>query len=328
MVWAATRSHRLVNTVETNHTQKVELLPMRSQIRVFAALAAIVTAGILSAPGPASADPGGGRTLVTMGDSFSATAPMISGPDDNACIRPQTSWPTQLAARTGLLGTPNFIDMSCAGGALNTGKGWTLLQQARRAVAAGAFGPETRVITLQFGMNDHWGPHPVYAYPSVDCLLDLVRGCGFDAADQGRVPDYRAVSADVFADRMRSVVDYVKYYAPKARVILVGYPEIFPAGQSTACLELLEVGRFVQPRAEAFIAYLDSLDAAERGAAGQLGIEFFDARALTAGHGSCAAQSWIDGIADPGSLFAGAPGHPSALGNAVLAAAIQQYAGL
>ncbi|OZC49065.1 SGNH/GDSL hydrolase family protein [Rhodococcus sp. RS1C4] len=288
---------------------------------ILACALAIAGAALLLTAPTVSAAPDGGATLVTMGDSFTATAPIL-GDRGDGCVRPPTSWPAQLADQLALGGTDRFVDVSCNGGTIDTGDGYTLVQQARKAAAEGAFGPATRAVTIQAGWNDTWGASPGRAFPSVDCLLDLVRGCGLDAADQGRLPDYRAVNGQAFADRVRTVVEYVRYYAPNAKVVLVGYPEVFTGGHSAACVQV-GGGTAVQPNASGYITYLSALDSAQREAARILGIEFFDALAVTAGHGSCTADPWIGGFTGVDSLYVGAPIHPTPHGNAVLASALR-----
>ncbi|WP_153339833.1 SGNH/GDSL hydrolase family protein [Nocardia aurantia] len=261
-----------------------------------------------------------------MGDSYTATAPLI-GQSDDGCMHSANSWPNQLAA----LGIPDrseMLDTSCNGGTIDTGDGWTLLHQARKAADRNAFGPATRAVLIQLGMNDTWGGSAGRAFPSVDCLLDVVRGCGLDAADQNRLPDYRAVTGDAYAARIREVVDYVRYYAPAATVAIVGYPEIFAPDQPAACMDLAVGGRVVQPRAEGYLAYLDRLQDAQRDAAQQLGIRFFDVRSVTAGHGSCTAAPWISGLTGDDSPFAGAPVHPNAAGNTAVATGVERWLGL
>ncbi len=269
------------------------------------------------------ADPVGGVPLVVLGDSFTATAPVLAHADDG-CARSASSWPNQLAAAAGLAAA-NFTDVSCNGGTIDTGAGWTLVHQARKAFARGALGTDTRVVLLQAGMNDVWGASSGTAFPSTDCLLNVVAGCGLDAAAQNRLPDYAAVTDTAYADRVRDVITFVRYYAPNARVSLVGYPEIFEPGQPEACMDLAAVGRVVQPNAEGYITYLARLQDAQRGAAVLLGIEFIDIRSLTAGHGSCSAEPWISGLAGADSPFDGAPVHPNATGNSVVATHLRQH---
>lgn len=291
---------------------------IRSILALF--LAIVGSATVLAAP-IAVATPADGATLITMGDSFTATAPIL-GDRGDGCVRPVSSWPAQLAGQAGLGNTDRFVDVSCNGGTIDTGEGFTLVQQARKAAAAGAFGSATRAVTIQAGWNDTWGASPGRAFPSVDCLLDLVRGCGLDAADQGRLPDFRAVTGQAYADRVRTVVDYVRYYAPNAKIVLVGYPEVFAGGQSSACVQVGS-GMAVQPNAIGYITYLSALDTAQRDAARILGIEYFDARATTEGHGSCTSDPWIGGFTGADSLYTGAPIHPTAHGNAVVESALR-----
>ncbi|MGW5321792.1 SGNH/GDSL hydrolase family protein [Rhodococcus pyridinivorans] len=289
--------------------------------RVFAVLATACAAVLIQLP-TAVAAPDDGASLVVMGDSFTATTPLIEN-SGNGCPHPPTSWPAQLAESLGVLGSPDFVDVSCNGGAIDTGPGWTLSHQAKQAVSAGGFGAGTRAVLIQLGLNDTWGTSGGRAFPSVDCLLDVVRGCGLDAVAQGRVPDAQGVDGTTYANRVRAVVDYIRYYAPNARIVLVGYPEIFQAGQTSACLRIGGAD-VVQPRAEGYIAYLDRLDSAQRDAAGILGVDFFDTRALTSGRGSCAPESWISGITEPNSFTVGAPIHPTPHGNKVIADALNR----
>ncbi|APE37565.1 hypothetical protein BOX37_30620 [Nocardia mangyaensis] len=274
----------------------------------------------------AAAAPPVGATVVVLGDSFTATAPVLGHADDG-CTRSPSSWPNQLAHDTGLAGSPQFVDVSCNGGTIDTGNGWTLVHQARKASAQGAFGSDTRVVLIQVGLNDVWGASTGTAFPSTDCLLNIVAGCGFDATEQHRLPDYRAVSGARYADRVRNVITFVRHYAADARVALVGYPEVFPSGQPTACMDLAGIGRIVQPRAEGYIAYLDRIQVAQRDAAHLLGIEFVDVRAITAGHGSCTNQPWVSGLDGATSLFDGAPIHPNTQGNGAVATQVRERFG-
>ncbi|MFD3703480.1 SGNH/GDSL hydrolase family protein [Nocardia sp. NPDC058658] len=287
----------------------------------------VMVSAVLSVVAPAAADPPGGATAVVLGDSFTATAPVLGHAEDG-CTHSVTSWPNQLAREARLAGGSQFVDVSCNGGTLDTGDGWTLVHQARKAFAQGAFGADTRAVLIQVGLNDRWGASTGTAFPSTDCLLNVVAGCGFEATDQHRLPDYRAVSGAGYADRVRDVVTFVRYHAAGARVALVGYPEVFASDQSSACMDLAGIGRVVQPRAEGYIAYLDKIQQAQREAAALLGIEFLDVRAITAGHGSCTAEPWISGLDGASSLFDGAPIHPNAQGNGAVAAQIRERFGL
>ncbi|WP_433725442.1 SGNH/GDSL hydrolase family protein [Nocardia sp. CA-129566] len=286
------------------------------------AAAAWVPAAAQAAPAAAP-----GSALVALGDSFTANG-FRWEVDAKECLRGPASWPTQLSRLMGVAGTSDFVDASCSGAAIQTARGYSLVQEAINADKAGAFGPRTKLIAVQFGLNDTWGTSETTLWTSlIPCVFNLADGCGLEAAEQGRITDYRAVSGSDYAQRIREVVEYLRYYAPQAKIVLVGYPELFPAGQDFACISVLGVGQYVQPRAAALVRYLDRIDAAQRDAAAQLGIEFFDSRAVTAGHGLCSAQPWLNGALDPRADLVGIPFHPSAHGDSMIAGALYERYG-
>lgn len=289
--------------------------------------ACFAAAAVLAAPAVAEPAPAGAAVIV-LGDSYSANSTEIAY-EPSPCAHGGTSWPTQVGRRLGIAGTADIADLSCSGGSIDTPPGWTLLHQARKAAAANAFGPGTRLITLQAGMNDSWGGNSVnMIHAFTECLLNLVAGCGLDAPAQNRLPDYLGVTGENMAQRVRAIVEYAKYYAPDARIVFVGYPEIWPTGATSACIDVAGVGRVAQPRAEGVIAYFDAIDRAQRAAADLLGIDFLDTRALTAGHGLCSADPLVNGVLDPRTGVTGIPAHPSERGDALVAEALIRRAGL
>ncbi|MEU0541330.1 SGNH/GDSL hydrolase family protein [Nocardia sp. NPDC005978] len=295
--------------------------------------ATALTLALLSAPAPlATAAPAdGGKSVVVLGDSFTANGDIAAALENTApgaqpdCSHGPTSWPTQLAQGMGLWGTNDFIDASCRGATLVSGPGYTLVHEARTVDAQGAFGPRTEAVLIQTGLNDSWGDNQVKLRQTLlNCVLDVIRGCGPEAAAEGRATDYRGLTTDEYVKRVKPVVDYVRYYAPNARIIFVGYPEMNAPGSQTWCINVLGVGQIVQQRAGSAIELWNRVDTAQREGARQLGVEFFDARAVTAGHGLCTAEPWLAGILDPASEFMGTPVHPSTRGDAVVATALQK----
>ncbi|WP_083883817.1 SGNH/GDSL hydrolase family protein [Nocardia higoensis] len=304
-----------------------------SRFRSTAAALAVATASVLAVAAPVQAAPaaGQGKAVVVLGDSFSANGDIAAALENAApdakvdCSHSPTSWPTQLAQGMNLWGTEDFADLSCRGASLVSGPGLTLVHQARNADAQGAFGPDTRAVLIQSGLNDAWGNNTVKLRQTLlNCVLDVIRGCGPEAAEQGRATDFRGVDGALYAQKIRPVVEYVRYYAPAARIILVGYPEMNVPGQRHWCVEVLGLGAIVQRDAGAAIALWDRMDAAQRTAAETLGVEFFDARAVTAGHGLCSAEPWLAGILDPRRELMGTPVHPTPRGDAAVAAGLRQ----
>ncbi|WP_051407058.1 SGNH/GDSL hydrolase family protein [Nocardia sp. CNY236] len=269
-----------------------------------------------------------GSKLVVLGDSFAANGFRFWA-DAEECLHGPTSWPTQLSELMGVSGTADFRDESCSGAAINATVGYSLVREAINADKAGAFGPRTELVAVQIGLNDSWGDlHNTTLWGSLlPCVFNLTDGCGLEAAEQGRLTDFRGVSGAHYAERIREVVQYIRYYAPQARIVLVGYPEFFPPQKDSVCVTVLGVGAYVQPRGEGLIAYFDRIDAAQREAAALLDIEFFDTRRSTRGHGLCTDDPWLNGLVDPRADAFGIPFHPSAHGDSVVAQGLYERFG-
>ncbi|MEV6427265.1 SGNH/GDSL hydrolase family protein [Nocardia sp. NPDC051463] len=298
--------------------------------RLFHVILSAVTVALLGGSAAvASAEPekppAAGKSLVVIGDSYTANGVRLNG-DEKECRRGPSAWPTQLSQLMGIHGTPEFMDVSCSGASIQSQTAYNLIHEARLADKAGAFGPNTKVVAIQLGMNDTWGTNKTMLWTAMDpCILNLTDGCGLEAAEQGRSPDYRAVTGKEYADRIRTVIDYIRYYAPQARIVLVGYPELVPAQTQKLCVNILGVGAFVQDRGAAVVEYMDRLDRAQREAAEILKLEFFNAKPITAGHGLCSQDPWVNGVFDPRADFLGMPLHPTAKGDAVMAAALRDW---
>lgn len=293
-----------------------------------AVVAAVLTLIALSTP--AAAAPAGnhrpaGKSLVVLGDSFTANHPkLFSGTKE--CLHADTSWPNRLSAQLGLAGTPDFVDVSCSGSTISSGQGWWLVHEVAEAAKQQAFGPETEVIAIQTGMNDVWSNTNLQSMITSleSCVFNFVDGCGLEAAEQGRFIEYRNVTGQIYAKRVREAIAYMRYYAPKARIMLVGYPELYPRAQEHVCVNVLGAGRVVQPRGRAVTEYLDRLDTAQREAAELLGAEFVDIRSATAGHGLCSDDPWLNGFFDPAADVSGMPFHPSVRGDEVTAQTVYE----
>ena len=282
--------------------------------------AALLVAAVCADAAAAAPQPSAGKALIVMGDSFTANGSYII--DDRNCPQGPTSWPDQLAGLMGVAGTSDFENVSCSGASLapSPGAGYLLVQEALKAVAAGSFGPRTKVVAIQMGLNDVWGSIDVL-WAIVGCVFGVLPGCGPMPAPGG-VPDYDSVTGARYAQRAREVVDYVRYYAPSARIVFVGYPLIFPAHQDMGCTSVF--GQPVIQRARPAVEYLDRLDAAQREAAAALRVDYFDSRAVTAGHDLCSVQPWLRGWLDPhgeqGVLAM--PMHPTIRSDAAVATAL------
>ncbi|WP_280405745.1 SGNH/GDSL hydrolase family protein [Nocardia brasiliensis] len=303
-------------------------------IRLLAAASLCAASALLGTAAPAAADESAdGKSFVAIGDSYTTNGNIIYSlgfgyGGDKSCQRSDTSWPKQLAAQMNI-GADDLEDVSCLGASLATPPHYTATYMAKQAASAGAFGAKTRLVTIQLGQNDIWNSSNRQRAldAEVTCLPNFIQGCGPDPGQDGRAPDSRGVNADQYVAWIKPVVDYVRYYAPNAQIVFVGYPTIGERGNPQWCWES-PVGRMSQPRAGAMTEFLDKVDDAQRAAAAALNVGFFDTRAATAGHGSCAADSWINGYFNPTGEFLGIPFHPTKHGDTVTATGIKEQFGL
>ncbi|MEV6100868.1 SGNH/GDSL hydrolase family protein [Nocardia sp. NPDC051981] len=308
---------------------------------VLAAAVSVSTADAEPAPAP-------GRALVVLGDSYTANPPcdavLVKCADENstglqACLHGPTSWPVQLSGLMGIA-AEDFENNSCSSATIDTGPvtstgekvpgrdGYTLTQEVLEAARDGSFGPRTQVVAIQLGFNDAWPKDSAVTADATrvfTCVFNVLDGCDENAVAEGRWPELDAITGAAYADRIRKVVDYVKYYAPNARIELIGYPEVAPESTSEWCFDFLGLVHWVQPRARAMVEYWNRLQDAQRDAAGMLRIDFVDVKQATAGHGLCSADPWFNGFLDPQINLAGLPFHPSPRGDAAVAAAVYSH---
>lgn len=220
------------------------------------------------------------RHYVALGDSYTA-APGVPVQAPGPCAQSSSNYPKLLAAA---LGTA-VDDRSCSGADLADLVG---SQGPGVDPQLAAITPDTDLVTMRIGAN------PV-AYGA------LVFGCAAHrAADPQGAPCRTAMQTSgsdqiisaITAQRgqLAAAVEQIQTKAPDARVILVGYPAVFPT--SGSCPDRL-------PLAEGDVAYADTIlrelnNELER-VADATGAQYLDTYERTAGHDMCADDPWIQG---------------------------------
>jgi lysophospholipase L1-like esterase len=266
----------------------------RSTSRAAGLVALVVLSGCSSgtAAGPEPTDPSGGLPDLTaatrveqyaaLGDSYTA-APFVPVTDlAGGCLRSDGNYPQLLAEALGA----SVTDVSC-------GAATTENLTARQSVGGGrgtvppqvrAVRPGTDLVTVGVGGNDG----NLFARLAFACVgLDSapLRRCGDLGSalqDAGRVIEQTGRHV---ADALRAVADA----APRAEVVLVGYPRLADPARSCSGLPL------TAPDRRAVAALEGRLDGALRGAARAAGAQFLDVHALSRGHEVCSADPWVNG---------------------------------
>ncbi|WP_345528587.1 SGNH/GDSL hydrolase family protein [Nocardioides endophyticus] len=238
-------------------------------------------------PGPAEttgspvAAPTAYDTYVALGDSYTA-APLVPPTDtSNACLRSGVNYPALVAK--GMPGTA-LTDVSCSGAATED------MTSPQRGMT-GAVPPQfdalrrgTDLVTIGLGGNDDG----LFAAVLGQCT-ELASSDPTGSPCTARFEDRTDASLERIRSNLADVVSGVRERSPKARILLVGYPQIVP--ESGSCDEL--------PLAEGDYAFArqvnEDLNDAVEEAAGDTEADYVDLWEPSAGHDICGDEPWING---------------------------------
>lgn len=285
------------------------------------AVGSLVMATGSGANEPVQNAPAGGARLVTLGDSVMAGDNLPYVDAGKGCYHSDRRYVAQIARSLGVYKTADFQDTSCFGATLDTPTGIRLVDQAATQRDRGSFGPRTEHVVIQTGLNDYWGaPQQHLLDTALHCAINVVQGCDMNAVAEGRSQDPDAITAEEYARRAKVSVEYIKYFAPNAKISFVGYPTYQAPGART-CISLGGLPA-EQPRDEVLDRLFRNMQSAQRGAAEQLGVNFVDLQTPSAEHGGCTPEPWVGGILDPKPEFNGIPVHLNPAGEAAAAAIV------
>ncbi len=283
-------------------------------------LAGLACAALIAPAGQSRSDPVPLR-YIALGDSFSSgegVPPFRPGTDKyfpvrDTCHRSFRSYPALIAGRRSSPGTWGFwacsgaltVDMSRTNHE-NPGE----IAQLDRISPPGTSDPRVNLVTLTIGGND-----AQFGSVATACIFSgIVPGLG---TCQG---DWRARVKNAIA-RLRSTLPpiyrAVHERAPNARILVLGYPNPFPASapQFSQCRLWLQPEdlRFLHDEANA----LDASVRAATVAAASAKVTYL-APSGFAGHDACSASPWFVGLDIVPTEF-GYSFHPNVLGQRRLA---------
>lgn len=255
----------------------------------FVVIAAVVSAMFAGLVVPVATAAVTTRPLyVQLGDSFASgvgAEPYEAASRINECNRSNASSYGAHAARA--LGY-RFKNVACSG-ATTAAITSSFKGEAAQAAAVGG----AAVVAISIGGND------VHVY---------------DALTRWPVGGETAFYRDVPALRAKLTVAYaaIKKTAPKAKVVVVGYPDIFPADQAgfASCFSSV-VSRVVD--VSSLHAAMKRLNAEIAAAARASGATFVNTSPLFVGHDVCSASPWANQLGLKTVLSSGAL-HPNATG--------------
>lgn len=227
---------------------------------------------------------------VALGDSYTA-GPLVTvmRNDPSGCMRSQDNYPAFLAQ---WIGAATYTDRSCSAARTNEVRARQPLFDGTRArPQLGAITRQTDLVTIGLGGND---------FGLFQSLIDCLPRGACTPDDAGSLAD----AATRIDDNVEQVVDDVRRRAPRARILVVGYPQVLPEAGSCPGVRLPAELR------QAAVDVAAGLNRSLRDGARRGGATYVDLVASTEGHDICAGkQAWVNGpTSRPGIA---APFHPT-----------------
>jgi hypothetical protein len=279
-----------------------------------AGLAALAVTTAVGSPADAAAKP----RYVALGDSYTSAplVPPVAPGSPPQCGRSASNYPHLLAAALGL----ELTDVSCGGATVGH------LRTAQYPDVPRQFAALTRhtaLVTVGIGGNDN------------NLFGSIVAGCGSTTAML--LTGSLAPCRDTFGDRftkaiaadeknLRAALREITRRAPRARVVVVGYPDILPT-DTVGRAGCVIAGVPFTPEDMAYVDGIEkALNAMLARAARATGALFVDTYGPSVGHDMCRLPGtrWIEPLLplSPAAQF-----HPNAAGEAGTAADLERALG-
>ncbi len=257
-------------------------------------LSALVVAGVVVAgaalPAAAKGKPppkSVTATYVAMGDSYASGNGTFAPDLDYTCYRSSKAYAPLVATA---LGTAKLTFVACSG-----------------ATTADVIGGQDRALsrktthaTISIGGNDVG-------------FSDLIRSCVFggDSVCKTAVDSTNAAITNQLPAKLDTTYSAVKARAPKATVVVVGYPRVFDPSD-VSCSQANGIS---DAEAVWLNEVSDNLDSVIEAAASTARFDYVDPNTPFAGHDVCASDPYVNGI---GSLFGDSRSvyHPTVDGHA------------
>jgi len=273
----------------------------------------VVTAAAPAAVGSSaaaySATPG---PVVALGDSYTAGAllPLDTAAKPAGCLRSTKAYPALVAHALGA----RLTDVSCASAGV---KNMTAAQQTYLGTnppQLSALAPDDRLVLLTLGGDDLGFLNVLRECVAQSFTRPWGSPCEAHYTSGGTAQLAAAVAAE--GPKISQVLAQIADRAPRARIVVVGYPDMFP--QSGGCWPAV-------PVTDGDVAYLRGIEvkinAMLATVAKAAGATFVNTYTPTIGHDFCQPESVrdVEGVL-PGSLAL--PFHPNTRGQAAMAAAV------
>ena len=218
---------------------------------------------------------------VALGDSYSSgTGAGDYGSTAGGCERSANAYPEQWAAHHA---PASFVSAACSGATTAD-----VLSGQLTALNAG-----TTLVSITIGGNDAG-----FSDVMETCVLE------WDSACLQALSSAEAFVAGTLPGRLAATLRAIRAHAPSARVVVMGYPDLYDLSQSAGCIGLSTTKRTALDQGA------DDLDRALSAAADSNGDIFADVRGQFSGHEICDSAGWLYSVTFP----VGDSYHPTAAG--------------
>jgi lysophospholipase L1-like esterase len=242
-------------------------------------------------PRPSTSTPGRGSpypSYVALGDSYTAAPGVPQTEQETGCLRSNGNYANLVANQL----QSDFVDVSCSGASTASLVGAQHTGDHVYAPQFAALSPDTSLVTLGIGGND------------LKLFETMVGTCGqFGLSDPdgspcrdymedaGEKKDLLVEKIDKIGARVKAALKGIHDRSPQAKVILVGYPQPFPA---KGTCRILPLAKGDYPYVRGLVVKLDD---ALRSAAKKGRAAFVDMVRVSKGHDICAGQdAWVNGV--------------------------------
>ncbi len=247
------------------------------------------------------------RQYVALGDSYTAGSgipPII----DQTCLRSARNYPHRLATALGA----ELSDASCGGAQTADALDFQPNIGLPIPPQLASVGPRTDLVTIALGVNDAAFATVVYRCYEVAGSDPLGSPCASSFRTGGG--DSVAALLPGVRDRVTQVIEAARSRAPKARVVVIGYPQMVPAHGYCAALPF---ARGDYPYVRSFFRNVDRvMKEAARGAK----VTYVDMLRASRGHSACSTKApWVAGVVGSSAAM---PFHPRAAWHRAVAAMV------
>lgn len=250
--------------------------------------------------------------VVALGDSYTAGAlmPLNLAASPLGCARSSSAYPALVASAL----KATLVDAACTGAGVQDIAGPQRTNLGTNPPQLDVLAPDDAVVMLTIGGDD------MGFWSTLDACMELSVTDPFGSPCERHFTsggtDQLAARVTAEAAKVTAVLADIRARAPRARIVVVGYPDLFP--QRGGCWPAV-------PITSGDIAYLRSIElqlnamlAADATAAGDT---FADTYTPTIGHDFCQSASVkdVEGLVPTSLAY---PFHPDARGQAAMAAAV------